>query len=126
MAKDRIGKVALVTGGSSGIGAATALAFANSGARVAVTSRKQDTGEALVERIRQMGGEAIWIQTDVTQAVQVESRIHQIIAEYGRLNYAFNNAGSVGAGSLTSRSETSSSPSTRDSTPFELSSVFDF
>lgn len=100
MAKDMSGKVALVTGGSSGIGTATALAFANSGAYVAITSRSQDAGQAIVERIRKMDGEAIWIQTDVTQAKEVEAMIRQVIDKYGRLDYAFNNAGSVGAGGL--------------------------
>jgi NAD(P)-dependent dehydrogenase (short-subunit alcohol dehydrogenase family) len=92
------GKVALVTGGSSGIGKATALAFAAAGAKVAIASRNPAKGNEVVQAIKEIGGEAIWIETDVTQAAQVESMIQQIGAAYGRLDYAFNNAGSGGAG----------------------------
>ena len=92
------GKVALVTGGSSGIGRATALAFARMGASVAIANRTQATGEAVAREIKEAGGEAVWIQTDVSQAPQVESLIQQIAKTYGRLDYAFNNAGSGGNG----------------------------
>ena len=92
------GKVALVTGGSTGIGRATALAFAEAGARVAIASRTQATGEEVVRLIRSTGGEAIWIQTDVAQASQVEAMVQAVIGAYGRLDVAFNNAGSGGAG----------------------------
>jgi NAD(P)-dependent dehydrogenase (short-subunit alcohol dehydrogenase family) len=91
-------KVALVTGGSSGIGRATALAFADEGAKVAIASRTQERGEAVVRAIREAGGEAIWIQTDVSQADQVESMIRKVVETYGRLDCAFNNAGSGGKG----------------------------
>lgn len=92
------GKVALITGGSTGIGRATALAFAAAGARVAVASRTQQTGEEVARRINEAGGEAIWIETDVTQAVQVEAMVAAVLASFGRLDVAFNNAGSGGAG----------------------------
>jgi NAD(P)-dependent dehydrogenase (short-subunit alcohol dehydrogenase family) len=92
------GKVALVTGGSSGIGRATALAFADEGAKVAIASRTQERGEVVVREIREAGGEAIWIQTDVSQADQVESMIREVVETYGRLDCAFNNAGSGGRG----------------------------
>jgi NAD(P)-dependent dehydrogenase (short-subunit alcohol dehydrogenase family) len=100
VAAQMVGKIALVTGGSSGIGKATALAFANEGARVVIASRTQETGEQVVHTIGQAGGEAIWIRTDVTQAAQVESMIQQIVDTYGQLDYAFNNAGSGGRGGL--------------------------
>jgi NAD(P)-dependent dehydrogenase (short-subunit alcohol dehydrogenase family) len=93
-----VGKVALVTGGSSGIGRATALAFAREGAKVVIASRTQETGEQVARTIREMGGEAMWIKTDVTQATQVESLVRETVDVYGRLDYAFNNAGSGGNG----------------------------
>jgi NAD(P)-dependent dehydrogenase (short-subunit alcohol dehydrogenase family) len=91
-------KVALVTGGSSGIGKAAAVAFADEGAKVVIASRTQDQGQEVVGAIEAAGGEAIWIKTDVSQGVQVEAMIKEIIATYGRLDYAFNNAGSGGKG----------------------------
>jgi NAD(P)-dependent dehydrogenase (short-subunit alcohol dehydrogenase family) len=99
------GKVALVTGGSSGIGKATALAFANEGARVAIANRTQDTGEQVVRAIVDAGGEAIWVKADVTQANQVESMVRAALDAYGRLDYAFNNAGSGGKGGWTAEIE---------------------
>jgi NAD(P)-dependent dehydrogenase (short-subunit alcohol dehydrogenase family) len=87
------GKVALVTGGNSGIGAATALKFAQEGARVVVAARRAAEGEATVEEIRSDGGEAIFVQTDVSRADQVEAMVATTVKQYGRLDYAFNNAG---------------------------------
>ncbi len=95
---DMHGKVALVTGGSSGIGKATALAFTQRGAKVVIASRGQAQGEAAVEEIKALGGDARWIQTDVSQADQVEALIQGTIEAYGRLDYAFNNGGSGGMG----------------------------
>jgi len=92
------GKVALVTGGSSGIGKATALAFAQRGAEVVIASRGQASGEAAVAEIKALGGDARWIQTDVSQADQVEALVRGTIKAYGRLDYAFNNGGSGGEG----------------------------
>ena len=98
MSEGMAGKVVLVTGGSSGIGRATALAFARMGAKVAVANRTQATGEAVVGEIKKAGGEAIWIQTDVSQAAQVEAMVQKTVEVYGRLDCAFNNAGSGGNG----------------------------
>ena len=98
MSGQMAGKVALVTGGSSGIGEATALAFAREGAQVAIASRTQASGEKVVQAIKAGGGEATWIRTDVSQAAQVEALVRTIVATYGRLDYAFNNAGSGGRG----------------------------
>ncbi len=95
---DMHGKVALVTGGSSGIGKATALAFARRGAKVVIASRGQEQGEAVVAEIKALGGEARWIQTDVSRAEQVEALVRGTIEAYGRLDYAFNNGGSGGEG----------------------------
>jgi NAD(P)-dependent dehydrogenase (short-subunit alcohol dehydrogenase family) len=92
------GKVALVTGGSSGIGKAAALAFANEGAKVVIASRSKDKGEQVAHTISEAGGEALWVKTDVTQAAQVEALVQETVDAYGRLDYAFNNAGSGGKG----------------------------
>jgi NAD(P)-dependent dehydrogenase (short-subunit alcohol dehydrogenase family) len=95
------GKVALVTGGSSGIGQATAVAFARAGAKVVIACRSRGPGEATARMILDAGGEATWIQTDVTQGAQVEALIENIFRLYGRLDCAFNNAGSGGSGGWT-------------------------
>lgn len=92
------GKVALVTGGNSGIGKVTALAFAKEGAKVVVAARRIKEGEETVAAIRDGGSEAIFVQTDVSQAVDIKNMVHTTVESYGRLDYAFNNAGVVGRG----------------------------
>lgn len=86
-------KIALVTGGASGIGRATALAFAQAGARVVVSDVNRSSGEATVSQIQAAGGEAVFIAADISQAAQVEALIRQTLAAYGRLDCAVNNAG---------------------------------
>ena len=90
------GRVALVTGGSSGIGRATALAFAARGARVVVASRRAEASLETVDLIRQAGGDARFVRTDVSKAAEVEALVAETIAAYGALDYAFNNAGIEG------------------------------
>jgi NAD(P)-dependent dehydrogenase (short-subunit alcohol dehydrogenase family) len=87
------GKVALVTGGSSGIGRATAIKFGEQGAKVVVTARREKEGKETVEMIRKTGGEATFVQTDVRISSQVENMVNQTVEKYGRLDIAFNNAG---------------------------------
>jgi NAD(P)-dependent dehydrogenase (short-subunit alcohol dehydrogenase family) len=87
------GKVALITGGTSGIGRATAIAFAREGAKVVVTGRREKEGQEVVDEIKQADGEAIFIKTDVSKAADVKAMIEQTVAAFGRLDYAFNNAG---------------------------------
>jgi NAD(P)-dependent dehydrogenase (short-subunit alcohol dehydrogenase family) len=87
------GKVAIVTGGSSGIGRATALAFSNEGAKVAVADINDEGGEETVEMIRNSGGSAIYIHTDVSMSTEVEKMVSKTVETYGRLDCAFNNAG---------------------------------
>lgn len=88
------GKVVIVTGGSSGIGRATAIAFAREGAKVVIAARRVNEGEAVVKQIVEAGGEAIFVQTDVTQAKEVQALVDRALEQYGRLDCAFNNAGS--------------------------------
>ncbi len=87
------GKVALVTGGSSGIGRATAIKFGERCARVVVAARREREGQETVEMIRRAGGEAMFVQTDVRIASQVENMVQETVRKYGRLDIAFNNAG---------------------------------
>jgi NAD(P)-dependent dehydrogenase (short-subunit alcohol dehydrogenase family) len=87
------GKVALVTGASSGIGRATAIAFARAGAKVVVASRRIANSEETVHRIHELGGEAIFVKTDVSKAAEVEVLVNKTIDYYDRLDYACNNAG---------------------------------
>ncbi len=91
--KDMDGKVALVTGAGSGIGRATALLFADNGARVVVSDLVADTGSETVELIRSAGGEALFVQTDISSASDVESLMIMTVENYGRLNFAVNTAG---------------------------------
>ncbi len=87
------GKVALVTGGSSGIGRATAIMFASRGATVVVASRSESESAKTVTTITSAGGNAKFIQTDVTSESQVISLVEAVTREFGKLDYAFNNAG---------------------------------
>ena len=87
------GKVALVTGGSSGIGRATAIKLGEQGARVVVAARREKEGKETAEMIKKAGGEAMFVQTDVRIASQVENMVQQTVKRYGRLDIAFNNAG---------------------------------
>ena len=89
------GKVALVTGGNAGIGKATALQFAREGARVVIAARRADAGEETVAEIRDAGGEAIFVRTDVSKTDDVKNMVDTTVSTYGRLDYAFNNAGIV-------------------------------
>jgi NAD(P)-dependent dehydrogenase (short-subunit alcohol dehydrogenase family) len=89
-------KVALVTGGASGIGRATALAMAREGARVAVADRTEESAAATVALINAAGGQAIAIGGDVTSEDQVAAMVARTVAAYGRLDCAFNNAGVAG------------------------------
>ncbi|MDF5724086.1 MAG: SDR family oxidoreductase [Rhizonema sp. PD37] len=87
------GKVVLITGGSSGIGRATAVVFAQEGAKVVVASRREDEGQQTVRLIEEAGSEGIFVKTDVSQAEQVKAMVEKTVATYGRIDCAFNNAG---------------------------------
>lgn len=94
-------KVALVTGGGSGIGSATALLFAEEGAKVVVADISPQGGRQTVDAIRASGGEAIFFGMDVTQEEDCAALVSAVLAEYGRLDLAFNNAGIAGFPALT-------------------------
>ncbi|MBD1852053.1 SDR family oxidoreductase [Leptolyngbya sp. FACHB-711] len=89
-------KVALVTGGTSGIGRATAIAYAQQQAKVVVVGRRMDEGEETVRLIQEADGEAIFVQADVTKEADVKAMVDKAVGAFGRLDIAFNNAGTVG------------------------------
>lgn len=87
------GKVALVTGGNSGIGLATALSFARHGAAVVVAARREEEGRAAVTRIADEGAEAIFVATNVADSRACENLVERTVERFGRLDFAFNSAG---------------------------------
>lgn len=91
------GKVALVTGAGSGIGRASAMAFAREGAKVVVSDVVVEGGEQTVRMIQEAGGEAVFVNADVSKAAEVEALVNSAVETYGRLDCAHNNAGIEGA-----------------------------
>jgi NAD(P)-dependent dehydrogenase (short-subunit alcohol dehydrogenase family) len=99
-------KVALVTGATSGIGRATAIAFAQAGAKVAVAGRREEEGAQVVREIEQTGGEALFVRTDVAREADVQTLVAETVERFGRLDFAFNNAGIfLDAGDVTQATE---------------------
>lgn len=90
-------KVAIVTGGSSGIGRSTAVALAKEGVKVVIAARREKEGEKTVRLIKDPGSEGIFVRTDVTNEDDVKTLVDRTLQEFGRLDYAFNNAGAVEA-----------------------------
>ncbi len=86
-------KVALITGGTSGIGEATAILFAKEGAKVAITGRNEKRGHAVTEQITKGSGQAIFIRTDVRLAADCRRAVDETVRAFGRLDVLFNNAG---------------------------------
>jgi NAD(P)-dependent dehydrogenase (short-subunit alcohol dehydrogenase family) len=87
------GKVALITGGNAGIGRAAAIEFARQGAKVVISGRRDKEGNDVVAEIEALRGESIFVRTDVSKASDVKAMIEQTLATFGRLDFAFNNAG---------------------------------
>jgi NAD(P)-dependent dehydrogenase (short-subunit alcohol dehydrogenase family) len=92
------GRVALVTGAAHGIGRAACAMFAERGARVVAADVDEAAGEETVTRVREAGGEATFVRTDVSQPAEVERMVDVAVRTYGRLDFAHNNAGIVGSG----------------------------
>ena len=88
--------VVLITGALTGIGRATALAFANEGARIVVSGRRDDAGEALATELRSLGAEAEFINADVRRENDIQNLVDKTVARFGRLDVAVNNAGTEG------------------------------
>lgn len=86
-------KVAIITGGSTGIGRASAVALAKEGVKVAVAARRIKEGEETVHLVKEAGSDGIFLRTDVTNEDDVRSLVEKTVKVYGRLDYAFNNAG---------------------------------
>jgi NAD(P)-dependent dehydrogenase (short-subunit alcohol dehydrogenase family) len=97
------GKVALVTGGTSGIGRETAVLFAKAGASVVVAGRREVEGQTTIDLVRATGGDGLFVKTDVSKAVEVEELVQTIVEKFGRLDIAFNNAGVEGVWAPISR-----------------------
>lgn len=95
------GKVTLVTGGGSGIGRASALAFAKKGTKVIVADINVEGGEETVHLIKAADGEAMFVRVDVSQAVEVKAMVGKVVESYDRLDYAHNNAGIIEPRTLT-------------------------
>ena len=93
-------KVALITGVTSGIGRAAALAFSKRGAKVIGTGRRKKLGQELADEINALGGDAIFLRSDVADPHDVESLVEETLSHFGRLDYAFNNAGIEGEAAL--------------------------
>src|SRR2546429_2927690 len=99
------GKVALVTGGTSGIGKATAIEFARAGAKVVLTGRREKEGAQVVAEIKKLGGDAAFVRADVSKDADVKAMIDFTVGKFGRLDVAFNNAGVEWKGPLNHATE---------------------
>jgi len=99
------GKVALVTGGTSGIGKATAIAFARAGAKVVLSGRREKEGAQVVAEIKKLGGDAAFVRADVAKDADVKAMVKFAVDKFGRLDIAFNNAGVEWKGPLDQATE---------------------
>jgi NAD(P)-dependent dehydrogenase (short-subunit alcohol dehydrogenase family) len=95
------GKVALITGGTSGIGRATAVAFAEQGANVVISGRREAEGAESLSLIQKAGGQGLFVRGDVSEESEIEALVAKTLERFGQLNFAFNNAGVGGEGRAT-------------------------
>jgi len=91
------GKVAIVTGGTSGIGRDTAILFAKAGAKVVVAGRREPEGKETVDLVRASGADGLFVKADVSRAADVQALVNKTVDKFGRLDIAFNNAGIEGS-----------------------------
>jgi NAD(P)-dependent dehydrogenase (short-subunit alcohol dehydrogenase family) len=104
-AKTFEGKVALVTGGTSGIGRATAIEFARAGAKVVLSGRREKEGAQVVAEIKKLGGEAAFVRADVAKEADVKAMVKFTVDKFGKIDIAFNNAGAEWKGPLDQATE---------------------
>ena len=101
MDKQFTGKVALITGGTSGIGRATAIAFAKQGAVVVIAGRREAEGAESLTLVQKAGGQGLFVRVDVNDESEIEAMVAKTLERFGRLDFAFNNAGVGGLGRAT-------------------------
>ncbi len=106
--------VVLITGALTGIGRATAVAFANEGARVVISGRREEEGNKLLAELHQLGAEAEFVLSDVRREDDVRSLVDKTVARFGRLDVAINNAGTEGKPGLVTEQSTESYAATFD------------
>jgi NAD(P)-dependent dehydrogenase (short-subunit alcohol dehydrogenase family) len=94
-------KVALITGGTSGIGRATAIAFAEQGADVVIAGRREAEGAESLTLVQKAGGQGLFVRVDVNDESEIEAMVAKTLERFGRLDFAFNNAGMGGLGRAT-------------------------
>jgi NAD(P)-dependent dehydrogenase (short-subunit alcohol dehydrogenase family) len=99
------GKVVLITGGTSGIGKSTAIAFARAGGKVVLTGRREKEGAQVVAEIKKLGGDAAFVQADISKDADVKKMVDFTVDKFGRLDVAFNNAGVEWKGPLNHATE---------------------
>ena len=99
------GKVVLITGGTSGIGKSTAIAFARAGAKVVLTGRREKEGAQVVAEIKKLGGDAAFVRADISKDADVKKMVDFTVDKFGRLDVAFNNAGVEWKGPLNHATE---------------------
>src|SRR6266852_1020432 len=97
MTRELRGKVAIVTGGTLGIGRDAAVLFAKAGAKVVVAGRREAEGMGTIDLVRNAGGEGLFVKNDVSQAADVQALVRKTVEKFGRLDVAFNNAGIEGS-----------------------------